>query len=159
MRLLLITGIPGSGKTTVGNYLAWKHGFEHLDFERSSMLERFLGRGETSLRSELELLMRSGRDIVVTWGFLPGAQLSLVLLMRELGFEWIWFDGDRPAARRAFIARGTVSEAALDVQLRAIAQHVDLDKLQPQRLNTFDASGEFRPLDEIAAELMASSAR
>ena len=33
---LLITGVPGTGKTTVGDYLASEYGFVHLDFERGS---------------------------------------------------------------------------------------------------------------------------
>lgn len=30
---LLISGIPGMGKTTIGNYLEKKHNFEHFDME------------------------------------------------------------------------------------------------------------------------------
>ena len=75
--------------------------------------------------------------------------------MQAQGFEWIWFDGNRDAARRAFVARGDVSAAALEIQMRAIARHIDLGRLQPQLLNTFKTSGEFRPLTEIAAELLA----
>ncbi len=29
----LITGIPGTGKTTIGNWLEDKHSFKHIDFE------------------------------------------------------------------------------------------------------------------------------
>ncbi len=97
---------------------------------------------------------------MVTWGFVPSVQLAVVLLMRRLGFEWVWFDGNHPeAARRTFVKRGTVPEAALDVQLQEIALHIDLDRLQPRLLNTFDAAGAFRPLDEIAMELLAAPPR
>jgi hypothetical protein len=155
VRWLLITGIPGTGKTTVGNYLASEHGFEHLDFEDEMTLRRFLGRGEASLRAELAALRRTHSRVVVTWGFVPQVQLPFVLLMRGLGFEWVWFDGDRDAARRVFLDRGTVPEAALDVQLAAIAQHIDLDQLQPRLLNPFENAGRFRPIAEVAAELLS----
>jgi hypothetical protein len=94
---------------------------------------------------------------VVTWGFVPELQLPAVLLIRELGFEWIWFDGNRTAARRVFIARGTVSVHALDIQMAAIDRHIDLAKLQPRMLDTFDSMGNFRPIDEICNELLSSA--
>jgi hypothetical protein len=158
MRQLLVTGIPGTGKTTVGDYLAAEHGFDHLDFEKPATLVRFFGRSETGFRSEHDALARAGRSVIVTWGFVPTAQLAAVLFMRELGFEWVWFDGNRDAARRAFCRRGTVPEAALDVQLAAIDQHIDLEQLRPRLLNTFDTAGDFRPLREIADELLAPAA-
>jgi shikimate kinase len=33
MKLLLLTGVPGTGKTDLGNYLAEHHAFRHVDFE------------------------------------------------------------------------------------------------------------------------------
>ncbi len=148
MRQWLITGIPGTGKTSVGDYLAAEH-----DFEQPPTLMRFLGRGEQGLRSELDALAAKGRDVVVSWGFMPREQLPVVLFLRDVGFEWIWFDGNREAARRTFLDRGTVPEHLLDAQLMRIARHIDLDRLQPRLLNSFDDRGEFRPLAEIAAEL------
>jgi broad-specificity NMP kinase len=43
---ILLTGIPGTGKTTLGAYLGVRHRFEHLDFERKTDIDRFLVRGE-----------------------------------------------------------------------------------------------------------------
>jgi len=49
---------------------------------------------------------------VVTWGFNPedGPSLALLGHLRNAGSKLIWFDGNRPAALRAFRKRSTVSE-------------------------------------------------
>jgi hypothetical protein len=151
--LLLITGIPGTGKTTLGNYLAEHHGFRHLDFETGA-LARFWRFGERGFRARLAAAKRRTRNIVVTWGFVPDSQLDMVRAMRSLGFDWIWLDGDRAAARRAFIARGTVSVQMLDAQMERIAEHIDLATLRPRIVDPFDSAGRFRPLEEVAAELI-----
>jgi type IV secretory pathway ATPase VirB11/archaellum biosynthesis ATPase len=39
-KLILITGIPGTGKTTFGNFLANKYGFVHFDIEQPILHER-----------------------------------------------------------------------------------------------------------------------
>ena len=156
MRLLLITGIPGSGKTTIGNHLADSFGFRHLDFEEQATLMVFT-QSDANLRRQINALKRGGRDVVVSWGFVPSSQLAQVLLMRDLGFEWIWFDGNREAARRTFVERGTVPEHLLDIQMGEISRHIPLDQLQPRIVNTFDSDGDFRSLDDIAAELLAAT--
>jgi hypothetical protein len=153
VRLLLLTGIPGTGKTTLGNYLAEHHSFRHLDFETST-LPQFWQFGERGFRKQVAALKQQTQDTVSTWGFVPDSQLGMVKLMRSLGFEWIWLDGNRAAARRVFLARGTVSEELLDVQMAKIAAHIDLDKLRPRIVNPFDRMGNFRPLEEIVEELL-----
>jgi hypothetical protein len=150
---LLITGVPGMGKTTLGNHLAEHHGFRHHDFETAA-LWRFWRFGKRGFRTRLAAAKVLRHNIVITWGFVPDAELDMVRAMRSFGFEWIWLDGDRAAARRAFLARGTVSEEVLDLQMQRIAEYIDLETLRPRIVNSFDSRGEFRPLEEIAAELL-----
>jgi hypothetical protein len=59
---------------------------------------------------------------VVTWGFVPDHQTSesIVLQFRAAGFMLIWFDGNRPAALREFIKRGTALEMIRDLPLEAL---------------------------------------
>jgi gluconate kinase len=152
LRLVLLTGVPGTGKTTLGEHLRTTCGFRHVDFENPNTLDRYLGSGMDELRRRVERLRRDGRDLVITWGFVPAHGLPYVLELRSMGFRWVWLDGDRDAARRAFAARGTVSEELLDAQLARIAT-MDMDALNPEIVNPFDDAGRFRSLDEIAADV------
>src|SRR5207248_572117 len=102
-----------------------------------------LSGGGRRLVDELAPVERATPDIVISWGFLPEVQLGLVLALRERGYDWVWLDGDRDAARQAFLARGTSSERALAIQMRAIEEHLDLERLQPRIIDPF-AAGRFR---------------
>lgn len=155
LRLLLLTGIPATGKTRIGDHLRDQHGFRHLDFEQMPTLQRYLNRDEPGLRQRIEALRKSGRDVVVTWGFVPDTQLRFVLLLRSLGFKWVWFDGDRHSALREYLNRGS-EQQDWDRQLAKIEVHIDphIDSLAPAVVNTFDDMGRFRQRDEIASQLI-----
>jgi hypothetical protein len=101
-------------------------------------------------------LKKAGGDVVITWGFLPDVQLVFVRALRSLGFTWVWFDGNRPAARREYLWVGRV-EAALDRQMERIHANIDphMARLAPAAVNTFDDTGQFREPDEIVTELLA----
>ena len=157
MRRILVTGIPGTGKTTIGRYLVQQHGFEHLDFETPAHAEHYLSAGKRALLEKLGMPPVS-QDMVISWGFLPETQLPFVLALRDSGYDWIWFDGDRAAARRAFLERGTSSEEAFEMQMRAIDEYLDLDLLHPRTVSPFDCAGRFRPLAHIAEDVLRLSA-
>ena len=154
MKLILVTGIPGTGKTTIGDYLSDNRSFRHIDFEDGETLGRMVRFGDRGFRKEIARLRQQKQDVVVTWGFVPDLQLGMVKLMRGLGFDWVWLDGDRAAARRVFLERGTVAEELLDIQMEKIARHIDLAALKPRIVNPFDRDGHFRPLETVAAEVV-----
>jgi len=141
------------GKTEMGNYLQDHCGFKHLDFESETTLTRYLGAGEVGFRDRVADLKRTGRDVVITWGFVPDVQLTAVLALRSLGFILVWFDGNRAAARREYLKVGRPKNL-LARQLSKIAIHVDLKVLAPIVINTFDANGDFRSRDQIALQLL-----
>jgi hypothetical protein len=156
MKLILLTGIPGTGKTTTGRYLAERHGFRHLDFEDGVALPEMVRYGERGLRQQIAAMKRRRQSVVVSWGFVPDVQLPIVKLMRGLGFQWVWLDGDRAAARRAFLTRGGVAEPLLDIQMDKIDRHIDLAALKPRIVNPFDENGAFRSVDEVAADVVGA---
>jgi ATPase family associated with various cellular activities (AAA). len=155
-RLLLLTGIPATGKTRIGNRLSESYGFNHLDFEDPTTLDTYLGQGEAGLRRAVKELKKTGHDVVITWGFLPDVQLAFVRVLRSLGFTWVWFDGNRAAARREYLWVGRV-EAALDRQMERIQANIDphMTRLAPAVVNPFDDTSQFREPDEIVTELLA----
>jgi shikimate kinase len=156
-RRLLVTGVPGTGKTKVGDFLAARHGFLHVDLEDDDTRARFFGRtgDRNRFARELAKVISQKKPIIVTWGFVPNdPQLGLVLFLRSQGFEWIWLDGDREASHEAFTRRGDVPEQVYQNQMMGIELQLDprLASLGPRIVNPF-SEGSFRPVEEIAEEL------
>jgi len=56
----------------------------------------------------------------------------------------IWFDGNRPAALRAFTKRGTVPEILFYRQVYKIEATKIIDTIKPAVIDSFDAQGEFK---------------
>jgi adenylate kinase family enzyme len=114
-RSLLIAGIPGTGKTTVGQALENDYDFVHLDFEKLNVNE--------FIATDFEVLSECGSRVVITWGFVPATtEIAAIKKLRQKGFALVWFDGNRKAARRDFIKRGDVPADLLDLQLARINQ-------------------------------------
>jgi hypothetical protein len=154
VRLLLVTGIPATGKTTVATELQKTHGFKHLDFE-SVTLWACMRNGVDLDLSAVNRLKREGRNVIISWGFVPDTQLQAILALRALGFRWTWFDGDCDAALSHYLALGR-SRSDWDRQLAKIQSHIDprLMELGATTITTFTESGERRPLDEVVADVL-----
>jgi hypothetical protein len=157
-RLLLLSGIPGTGKTEAGESLARLHGFAHLDAERHaargvSSIEEWVALWEAFLRQARDLIQQ-GKDVVISWGFIPGVDNITVRALQGMGFRMMWFDGNRAAALRAFLARGTVARAAFDVQMAKLGR-LDLDSFDPVPFDPFGPDGAFLSREEVAKRLAA----
>lgn len=157
-KLLLLTGIPGTGKTESGHVLVEHHGFAHLDAELHAMSKPVSSREEweglwNDFLRRVEHLKARGRDVVITWGFMPGVDDGTIRRLQEMGFTMVWFDGDRAAARREFLKRGTVPENLLNLQMSRI-DSLDLEAFRPQPFNPFDEKGQFLPHKMIAEQLI-----
>ena len=152
--LLLITGIPGTGKTTYGGNFAKEFGFPHHDLEDNQTLNPF----NANPAQFIGELLDQKKNVALTWGFGPDCERSVFLVqqLRDAGFKWIWFDGNRPAALRDFQKRATVSERDLHVQMRRIEQSRIVERLKPTVINSFDDRGQFKPTKQLLAEIRAS---
>lgn len=148
--LFLITGIPGTGKSTYGNSFAQDFGFVHFDFEGTEILTSFASDPTQFIGN---VLQRS-ENIVITWGFVPiTEQIAAVKILEASGFKLFWFDGNRPAALRAFQKRKTVSEELFYAQMYRIENLKVIDKIKPVVVNPFDEKEQFKSpgilLDEM----------
>ena len=140
--LFLITGIPGTGKTTLADTLAKDLGFVHHDLEEQNTLNRLFADPTQFIGNALKTV----GGVVATWGLVPDHQgsVSTVLQFRAAGFKLIWFDGNRPAALREFIKRGTVPEIAFYAQMYKIEESKIIDTVKPLVVDPFDAHGNFK---------------
>jgi hypothetical protein len=125
--IILVAGIPGTGKSIFCAWLAREKGFIHLEFDdllegkgSSENLSLIAVLKSTGPRSFMDALKRSGRRTAIEWGFHP-ADLPRVRELISAGAEGWWFDGDRAAAREAYKeAKGAAHFPAFDQQLTRV---------------------------------------
>ena len=146
----LISGIPGTGKTSVGVYLHAEKKYTHIDLEDAEVMRNF------SQSPEAFIIRLTGMsDVVVTGGFkdTPWAYAMVTLFVRS-GFTFIWFDGNRPAARKAFVQRNTAHVRLFDEKIFEVdAAHEKIVAFHPRYINTFNDGGHFKELERIVSEL------
>jgi hypothetical protein len=145
---LLVTGIPGTGKTSIGHYLQSEKGFQHFDMEAALKSDLQIGAAKAE-----EFINASGNNKVITWGFRTVEDAPMVKRLQSLGYTMIWLDGDRDAARRACLKRGDTNEELFDLQLSNIDK-MDLEGFKAITINPFDASGNFLKKEEIADKIL-----
>lgn len=141
---ILITGIPGTGKTSIGKYLELEKGFMHFDVENTLRLY-----GDGGVRMIDDFVNKPGDKKIMTWGFIPVTDEPLVRYLQKLGFKMIWFDGNRDSARKEFLKRNDTPEELFDLQLGKI-DRMNLEEFNPININTFDNEGNFLSREDIA---------
>lgn len=156
MTILLVCGVPGTGKSTFSSWLAREKAFLHLDVDAPGALEQagLLGPWREMLlatgshRPFLEALHDRACPVVLDWGFPPECLYRVRQLQNDGVILW-WFDGDRPAALRQFLKRGTVPEELFYVQMEKIQRFKVLDKLKPHVVRSFREDGTIYSPEEI----------
>jgi|GEM_PF-1689019 len=154
MTKLLVSGVPGTGKTTLANYLEVGYGFFHVDMEA----DEFTHRKEFSRDPTAFLgMLTAHKDVVLSWGFRPFKDRPAVEKLIEAGFSVIWLDGDRVASFRNFMARennNPMNEATYYEQLYAILITRIAETLALRPINPYTSTGDFRQTEEIASEIL-----
>ena len=126
--ILLISGVPASGKSYFGQWLERTASFLHFDVEKDGRLERRrlkpfwdLCFTNETVRPLVKALRAQASPVVLDWGF-PPEWLSVVAMLKSEGVGIWWFNADHAAARRAFIKRGDVSLECFDRQIAKITR-------------------------------------
>ncbi len=112
-RIILIAGIPATGKSYFGEWLRLNHDFIHIDVEDAPS-KRLLGVYDAwdhflTTRDVLPLfsvLDKYQQDVVIDWGF-PASHLPWVVDLNKAGAELWWFEGDSAVASSQFTRRNT----------------------------------------------------
>lgn len=145
---LLVCGIPGTGNTYLGEHLRATRAFIHIDMEDDGTRARFRSDRTTFLQQLSE-------PAVITWGFHPCHDVPDILYLKQAGFRLVWLDGNRPAALREFIRRGTVQEPLFYLQLWNIESTKVVQAIAPDAIvNPFDGACQFRAVNELAEEVL-----
>jgi hypothetical protein len=156
--LALISGFPGCGKTTFMQWLASQESYLFVDMERGGIDRDGLREvwdafynGSDRATFVARLLARSSK-IVLDWNFPPNVYcLEVVRALQDRGFEVWWFEGDRLAARKRFLERGTESVDNFDRHAGEICSSWQLIEpiVASNVIRTIDADGNFLPHEAI----------
>ncbi len=144
-KAILLTGIPGMGKTTIANTMEEKYAFIHIDLEAAECIsEQELLRMITLFVTE----QYGTANFVLSWGF-PYEYTSLVIYLKNLGVKVVFFDGNRDAALQSFNIRGGVIEEAFFEQVGNLDTFKVKEAIQPIIVNTFSEVGDFLPKEKV----------
>jgi len=128
-RLLVISGVPASGKSSYCQWLTWQ-GWTFINHDRANTATRPIDQTWWRLVVTgravdfLKVVTNGDRDVVLEFGF-PMALLPQVERLKIAGVRHWWFDANHDTARTVFLARNQ----------KAIREH-KLDRLVP--LAAFD---------------------
>jgi hypothetical protein len=157
--LLLLSGPPGTGKSSFGRWLEKEKGFLHVDFDHGGLQQHEL---ETSFRlvesSKAQLfiaeLLRRKEPICLDWGFPPRC-LWIVRRLVDGGVEPWWFDADPEIAKKHFLSRGDVHEAAFDEQIAKIkaSRGAIMELFGDRVISALNADGTHVSCEQIYAQI------
>lgn len=158
MFILFISGIPATGKTTLGNYLQENFNFTHLDL---TDLEKSLIEPDEirELQNKLDTYQEGEKNVVITWGFGPQIQShkEIVKLILDRGAKMIWLDGNHAAARDSFLKRGGMPEDSFNQQMDQVNNTGILKEYNPIIINVFDSNEKFKGLKKISEEILQAT--
>ena len=122
---LFVAGVPATGKSWLGQWLAEAHGYLHIDAERDGGSDF----DQAGVHNEWDQLMSTGlantfvkairslsKPVIVNWGF-PTRYLYVVSALQAEGVRIWWFHARRHLARQAFVARGGIDPVCFDQQM------------------------------------------
>ena len=153
--LLLLSGIPASGKSSFGRYLACEHAFAHYDLEchpRGWPHPELKAIWDSSRANFVGELKRLHERIALDWGFPVGA-LPRVRQLLAVGVRLVWVAADIARARALFLQRGGIPVNNFDSQVQGIQQAGLPNVLQCVRVEALTIAGTLKDPSEILAEI------
>ena len=134
VRLLLISGRPGAGKSTFCHWLEGNRGYTHVEADRDRGKWLALV-GDPNPQKLITKLRTLGTDVAFEVGYAPDLLPGIERLSAE-GVEIWWFDGDPEAAWQNFQNRdGPVSQNDFHAQVALIdAGRLHIDRTYQGRI-------------------------
>ena len=141
--LLLLSGLPGTGKSTFAEKMASERGHAHYDLERPAQWPR------PSLHALWErdraAFARAVADahpvgVVLDWGFPPSCR-SWVEELRTAGFTLVWFSAGEDDARRSFLGRSPSDLTFFEAQASQIRESGFPGRLNALEVDALGSTG------------------
>ncbi len=164
--ILFVAGVPATGKSWLGKWLAEQHGYLHINAERDSGVDfdraGIHGEWDELIMTQratrfVEAIRRLARPVILDWGF-PTRLLEVVRALQAEGVRVWWFRAEHDMARLAFIARGGIDPRCFDRQMADIKHDwVRITSVFGARIvDGLHPNGSQRTPQEIWAKICAS---
>lgn len=138
MRIIMVTGLPGTGKSTFAEALAQNVGGRHLntDIIRDALGKRGQYDSETKAAIYAEMLRQTslaldrGENVVIDGTFYQKRlRLPYIAIAKKYGIpiHWLEISADEQVIRTRVNQRRTFSEADFDVYLKVKSEYENLD--------------------------------
>jgi hypothetical protein len=163
---LFVAGVPATGKSWFGQWLAEKHGYIHIDVEKTGGADF----DRAGVHSEWDELISTGcatrfvtavrklpNPVVVNWGF-PTRYLYVVSALQAEGVPTWWLHAQRNPARQAFVKRGGIDPVYFDLQMADIEREWLLiaSVFRPRIVEGLRPDGSQRTPKEIWRDICAA---
>lgn len=160
---LFVAGVPATGKSWLGWWLAETYEYVHIDAEKDAGSDF----DRAGVRDEWKELVATGRAhnfvaavggvgkrFIINWGF-PTRFLYVVSALQVAGVRAWWLHGDRAHARKAFMTRGGIDLLCFERQMDDIAREWSLiaSVFGPHIVEGLDANGSQRTPEDIWSEI------
>ena len=158
--IIILCGIPGTGKSTFGDWMAKTKGWLHLDMENADLKQyklndpwmTFLNDQHSTLF--VDCLEAQGIPVVLDWGF-PITLLGIISSLKAQGAMPWWFTGKRHHARASYLTREKKKSGCdprlFDCQYAAIANNwFQIAPIFDTRvIRSIDSEGKFLSCEDI----------
>jgi hypothetical protein len=156
--VLLLSGIPATGKSSFGRYLARDHNFAHYDLECHPRgwphpeLKPVWDWSRADFAAQLKVFHPR---VALDWGF-PIVGISWVRELLAAGVRLVWFAGDIARARELFLKRGGISVTDFDAQVESIQRYGLPRPLECVCVEALLSSGVFKDPRRILEEIFGA---
>ena len=149
--IILLAGVPASGKSTFGRHLSRAHDFAHYDLEcypRGWPHPELKSFWDTSLAVFISQIKQYHPRVALDWGF-PVHCLPVVRELQHQRVRLLWFQADVSQARKVFVERGGIALSNFDKQVADIGKAGYPKTLACEVVETLSNGGTFLDLEKI----------
>lgn len=158
--IILISGIPGTGKSFLGDYLAEHHEFTHVDLEVQAGLQYLTLLQQKDFDGFVEQVSNLGDRIALTFGY-PPEWLPVIEQLAVRGVVTAWLDSPLIFSRKHWKPEPGQDPGTYTIQIaKIIDAHEKLDAFYGARKICVADSNcdDFRPVEDIATRLLGMKA-
>lgn len=149
-KLILVSGFPGTGKTTIGDWLEKNRDYVHINMEEGHRTTQILN----DFNGFSEQYLKGNNNLVMTWGFSPDWEtVRIVKKLQDFGFKTFWFTGDLATSREVILDRRDFDEETLQTQVSELKKWNIPEKIDVTIVDVFGNTGKFQSIDDLAKRL------